>query len=66
MHPSTYYKVNLGLNLYSIMMPLKYHIFEIIMENGAFANAPFFIILSKVFKTLMIFFQCCLKIEMMS
>ena len=36
-------------------MPLKYHVFENIMENGAFTilgtNAPFFIIFSKVFKT---------------
>ena len=59
-------------------MPLKYYVFENIMENGAFAlwkmehllfgrNAPFSIILSKVFKTFLIFiflfFQWCLKKE---
>ena len=43
-------------------------VFGNIMENRAFApNAPFFIIFSKVFTTLLnvflIFFQCCLKIE---
>ena len=43
-------------------MPLKYHEFKNIMENGAFAletfgaNAPFSIIFSKVFKTLLNFF----------
>ena len=26
-----------GLTFYSIIMPLKYHVFENIMENGAFA-----------------------------
>ena len=34
--------------------PLVYHVFENIMENGAFAlgiNAPFSIIFSKEFKT---------------
>ena len=54
---------------YSIITPLKYNVFENIMENGAFdasgANAPFSIIFSKVFKTLLkfvlIFFQCYLK-----
>ena len=48
------------------LMPLKY-VSDDIMEHGAFgANAPFSIIFSKVFKTLLIFlefFQCCLKIE---
>ena len=54
--------------LYSIIMPFDTfeisHIFENIMENGAFAlfgaNAPFSRIFSKVFKSLL---QCCLKIE---
>ena len=45
--------------------PLKYHVFETITENGTLA--PFSIIFSKVFKTLLRlflnFFQCCLKIE---
>ena len=45
------------ITLYSIITPLKYHVFENIMENG-----PISIIFSKVFKTL-ICFQCCLKIE---
>ena len=56
------------ITLYSIIMPLKYHVFENIMKNGAFAfgaNAPFSIIFSKVFKTLLKFFMIfyCLKIE---
>ena len=44
------------------LTPLKYHVhvFENIMENGAFAffkaNAPFFIKFSKVFKTVLNFF----------
>ena len=42
-------------------MPLKYHAFENIMENGAFAlfgaNVPFSIIFSKVFKTLLKIFH---------
>ena len=49
---------------------MKYHVFENITENGAFAlgaNAPFSIFFSKVFKTVLKFFlnfyQCCLKIE---
>ena len=42
-------------------MPLKYHLFENIMENGA--NAPFSIIISKVFKKNLEFFQRCLIIE---
>ena len=47
-------------------MPLKYHVFENIMENGAFAlssikfsfgaNALSYIIFSKVFETLLKFF----------
>ena len=53
------------------MTPLKYHVFENIMENGAFAqgvNAPFSIVFSKVFKTLLncflkFIYHCCLKIE---
>ena len=61
------------ITLYFIITPLKYHIFENIMENGAFAkmehllkNAPFSIIFSKVLKNLLkffliFFFQCCLK-----
>ena len=51
-------------------MPLKYNVFENIMENGAFflcANAPFSIINSKVIKTLLkfffIFYLCYLKNE---
>ena len=35
-------------------MPLKFHVFENIMEDGAFSlgeNAPFSIIFLKVFKT---------------
>ena len=36
------------------MAPLKYHVFENMMENGS--NAPFSIIFSKVFKTLLNFF----------
>ena len=45
----------LWLNLSSIIAPLKYHVFENIMENGAFALLEqmlhFSIIFSKVFKT---------------
>ena len=37
------------------MTPLKYKVFENIMENGAL-DAPLFIIFSKVFETLLIFF----------
>ena len=44
-----------ALTLYSIITPLKFNIFENIMENGAFVNAPFFIFL-KVFETLHKFF----------
>ena len=36
-------------------MPLKYHVFENIMENGA-TNGLFSIMVSKVFKTLLKFF----------
>ena len=32
-----YFYVGLQLTLYSIMKPLKYHVFENIMVNGAFA-----------------------------
>ena len=43
-----------------LLTPLKYHVYENIMENGAFAlfgaNAPFSIIFSKVFKTELKFF----------
>ena len=46
---------NYYLTLYSIITPLKYHVFENIMENGAFALLEqmlhFFIIFSKVLKT---------------
>ena len=44
----------IGLTLYSIILPLKYYVFENIMGNGAFAfgaNAPFSIIFSKIFRT---------------
>ena len=37
------------LTLYSIISPFKYHVFENIMENGAFAFLEQ--IFSKVFKT---------------
>ena len=44
------------LTLYSIKMPLKYHVFENIIENGAFAlleqMLQFSILFSKVFKTI--------------
>ena len=43
------------LTLYCTITPLKYHVFENIIETGAFAffgaNAPFSIIFSNVFKT---------------
>ena len=60
------------LTLHSIITPLKYHVYENVMENGAFALSEQMlhfpsIIFSKVFKTLfkifLDFFQCCLKIE---
>ena len=38
------------LTFYSIMTPLKYHVFENNLENFG-VNAPFSIIFSKVFKT---------------
>ena len=60
-------------------MPLKYHVFENIMENGAFAlleqmlhfpqkrKCSIFHIIFKSIQTLtsifLEFFQCCLKIE---
>ena len=49
-------------------MPLKYYVFENIMENQALgANAAFSIIFSKVIKNFtsifLVFCQCCLKIE---
>ena len=54
-----------------LFMPLKYHVFENLMENGAFALLEqmllFTIIFSKVSKTnikiFLNFFQNCLKIE---
>ena len=66
---------NLGLSgqcltLYSLITPLKYHVFENIMENGAFAPCSIF---HNIFKSIpnttlifLDFFQCCLKIEMIS
>ena len=58
-------------NSFEKRIPMQEYVFENIMENGASAsfgaNAPFSIIFSKVFKTLIKFFlnlfQCCLKIE---
>ena len=59
------------LTLYSIITPLKYHVFENIMENGAFAlleqmlqfpSYNYFQKNSKL-KDFLDFFQCCLKIE---
>ena len=50
------------LTIYSIIMPLKYHVFQNIMENGAFApfekgaNVLFSLIFSKVFKFLLSLF----------
>ena len=53
-------------------MPLKYHVFENTMENGAFApneQCSIFHIFKSIQNLTLIFlefFQCCLKIEMMS
>ena len=55
------------LTLYSLT-PLKYHLFETMMENGAFAlleqmlHFPYFqkYYMTEIFHK---FFQCCLKIE---
>ena len=43
------------LTVYSMMTPLKYYAFEIIMENGAFT--PFSIVFSKVLKKIAKFFS---------
>ena len=48
-----------AFNLYSIIMPLNYYVFENIMENGAFL---FSIIFSKL-HFFIYFFQLCLKME---
>ena len=52
------------------MTPLKYHIFENIKENGAFAlleqmlHFPYYFqMYSKLNLNVPDFFQCCLKIE---
>ena len=61
------------LTLYSIislLRTLKYHVFEIIMENGAFALVEqmlhfpyYFQKYSKLNLSFFEFSQCCLKIE---
>ena len=47
-----------NVTIYHILTPLKYHVFENILENGAFSR-----IFSIVLKIYLDFFQCCLKIE---
>ena len=49
-----------------LLTPLKYHVFENIMENGAFALKEQMLHFHNIFKSIQTsteFFQCCLKIE---
>ena len=60
-----------ALTFYSIITTLKYHVFENIMENGAFALLKQMLHFPKCFQkysklnliSSRFFFQCCLKIE---
>ena len=48
----------MNLTLYLIEAPLKYHVFENIMENGAFALLDFPLYFQKYSKFFLIFFLC--------
>ena len=50
-----------------MITPLKYHVFENIMENGVFVLLEQMLQFDNIFKSIqntsLILFQCCLKIE---